>query len=138
MSEIDRIKELQEMSQQELIEIILKLEKDKVHNERGAGRKSKFNKEQRKQIELERSKGKSIRAIAKEFNCSPALIHKIIHQGWYNDDIDTLRRKVELREKTIKELKFTKEGGFYKEWEQMKDRLKELEEEQNSKNNPTK
>ena len=49
MSEIDRIKELQKMSQQELIEIILKLEKDKVHNERGAGRKSKFNKEQRKQ-----------------------------------------------------------------------------------------
>ncbi|MGM9532199.1 helix-turn-helix domain-containing protein [Intestinibacter sp.] len=138
MSEIDRIKELQKMSQQELIEIILKLEKDKVHNERGAGRKSKFNKKQIKQIELERSKGKSIRAIAKEFDCSPALIHKIIHQGWYNDDIDALRRKVELREKTIKDFGFIKEGETYKEWEQMKAHLKELEEKQRSEQNSKK
>lgn len=128
MGKIDKIKELQKMSKEELIYLILDLEKDKVHNERGAGRKSKFNKDQIRQIELERANGKSIRAIAKEFDCSSALIHKIIHQGWYNNDIDTLKRKVELRGKTIKEFGFIKEGETYKEYEQMKARLKELEE----------
>ena len=53
-----------------------------------------------------------------------------MHQGWYNDDIDTLKRKIELREKTIKEFKFIKDGGVYKEYQQMKIRLKELEEKQ--------
>lgn len=81
MGEIDRIKELQKMSKEELICLILDLEKEKTHNERGAGRKAKFNKEQIKQIEIERSKGKSIRTIAKEFNCSPSLVHKLVHQG---------------------------------------------------------
>lgn len=130
MGEIDRIKELQKMSKEELICLILDLEKEKTHNERGAGRKAKFNKEQIKQIEIERSKGKSIRTIATEFDCSPSLVHKLVHQGWYNDDIDTLKRKIELREKTIKEFGFIKEGGVYKEYEQMKIRLKELEEKQ--------
>lgn len=134
MGEIDRIKELQELSKEELICLILDLEKEeknqKIKNERNAGRKNKFNKEQIKQIQLERSKGKTIRNIAKEFNCSAALVHKLINENnnWFNDDIDTLRRKVELRGKTIKEFGFIKEGGVYKEYEQMKTRLKELEE----------
>ena len=120
MSEIDRIKELQKMSQQELIDLVLKLESgvrqlkndvnrlegenekitvqkdkyktdakkykeniksnEKKHNERGAGRKNKFTSEQVKEIQLERDKGKSIRAIAKEFNCSASLVHKLIHK----------------------------------------------------------
>lgn len=49
-------------------------------NHRGAGRKEKFNKEQTQQIIEARKQGKSIRVIAKEFNCSAALIHKIINK----------------------------------------------------------
>lgn len=50
------------------------------HNYRGAGRKNKFNKEQVKQIQAAREQGKSIRAIAEEFNCSVGLIHKLINE----------------------------------------------------------
>lgn len=53
--------------------------KDKVHNERGAGRKPKFNKEEIEEIQKYRLKGNTIRDIAKEFKCSVGLIHKIIN-----------------------------------------------------------
>ena len=46
-------------------------------NDRGAGRKEKFDNEQRDQILKARKEGKSIRTIAKEFNCSAGLIHKL-------------------------------------------------------------
>lgn len=51
-----------------------------IHNERGAGRKNKFTTEQIQQIKEARAKGKSIRAIAEEFNCSVGLIHKLINE----------------------------------------------------------
>lgn len=54
-------------------------------NYRGAGRKNKFNEEQVKQIQEARIEGKSIRAIAKEFNCSTGLVHKLINK---NKDIN--------------------------------------------------
>lgn len=127
MGEVERIKELQKMSKEELICLILDLEKEKKHNERGAGRKSKFNKEQIQQIQLERAKGKSIRVIAEEFGCSVGLVHKLINEGWYNKDIDTLRQIIKLREKTIKEFGFIEEGGVYQEYLKMKERLEELE-----------
>ena len=103
--------------------------KPKKHNERGAGRKSKFTKEQVKQIEIERAKGKSIRAIAEEFGCSVGLVHKLISKSnnWYNDDIDTLRRRIELRGKTIEEFGFIEDGGTYQEYLKMKERLEKLE-----------
>lgn len=49
-------------------------------NDRGAGRKEKFNKEQIEQILEARRQGKSIRVIAKEFSCSAGLIHKILNE----------------------------------------------------------
>ena len=52
----------------------------KEHNERHAGRKNKFNKEQEQQIIEARNEGKSIRAIAKEFECSIGLVHKLINK----------------------------------------------------------
>lgn len=48
------------------------------YNARGAGRKSKFNKEQEQTIRLEREQGKSIRQLAKDYGCSVGLIHNII------------------------------------------------------------
>ena len=47
-------------------------------NDRGAGRKEKFTDEQIEQILKARREGKSIRTIAKEFNCSAGLVHKLI------------------------------------------------------------
>lgn len=47
-------------------------------NDRGAGRKEKFTDEQIEQILKARREGKNIRIIAKEFNCSAGLVHKLI------------------------------------------------------------
>lgn len=46
-------------------------------NDRGAGRKEKFDNEQRDQILKGRKEEKSIRTIAQEFNCSAGLVHKL-------------------------------------------------------------
>ena len=50
------------------------------HNERGAGRKSKMTTWQIESIKAKRQQGLSIREIAKEFDCSVGLIHKIINE----------------------------------------------------------
>ena len=47
-------------------------------NDRGAGRKEKFSNEQIELILKARREGKSMRTIAKEFNCSAGLVHKLI------------------------------------------------------------
>lgn len=49
---------------------------------------------------------------------------------WLYDDINTLKRKIKLREDEIKRLNYSKDSDFYKEYEKMKIRLKELEKEQ--------
>lgn len=67
-------------NREEREEIKRKKEQLQKHNERGAGRKNKFNTEQIQQIKEARAEGKSIRAIAQEFNCSVGLIHKLINE----------------------------------------------------------
>lgn len=62
------------MKKAELIEYIQELE-----SKLNAGRKEKFNEEQVNQILEARKEGKSIRAIAEQFECSIGLIHKIIN-----------------------------------------------------------
>ena len=57
-----------------------KIECSTIKNERGAGRKKKFNTEQVNAILEARDEGKSIRSLAKEFNCSIGLIHKLINE----------------------------------------------------------
>ena len=52
----------------------------KIHNERGAGRKEKFTKEQKEQIKRLRADGKTIKEIAEIFKCSAGLIHKLISE----------------------------------------------------------
>lgn len=49
----------------------------KVKNGYRGGRKEKFNKEQVELIKQARKENKSIRTIAKEFDCSIGLVHKI-------------------------------------------------------------
>lgn len=57
-----------------------KIECSTIKNERGAGRKNKFTTEQVNAILEARDEGKSIRSLAKEFNCSIGLIHKLINE----------------------------------------------------------
>lgn len=66
--------DLEKMKKAELIDYIQELE-----GRLNAGRKEKFNKEQVQQILEAREQGKSIREIAKEFQCSVGLIHKLIN-----------------------------------------------------------
>ena len=67
-------KGIEKMKKAELIEYIQELE-----SKLNAGRKEKFNEEQVNQILEARKEGKSIRAIAEQFECSIGLIHKIIN-----------------------------------------------------------
>ena len=50
------------------------------HNERGAGRKSRFTQSEIETIKMYRLQGKTIREIAEMFKCSVGLIHKIINE----------------------------------------------------------
>ena len=56
------------------------INEDKTHNERGAGRKSKFTDLEKETIRMYRIQGKTIKDIAEMFNCSVGLIHKLINE----------------------------------------------------------
>ena len=71
MTEKSINRQLEKMKKAELIEYIQELE-----SKLNAGRKEKFNEEQVNQILEARKEGKSIRAIAEQFECSIGLIHK--------------------------------------------------------------
>ena len=68
----------------ELEERIIDLESancvQKIKNERNAGRKKKFTKDEIATIDMLHLQGKSIRAIAKEMNCSVGLVHKLLNE----------------------------------------------------------
>lgn len=53
----------------------------KAKNGRGAGRKKKFDDEVIAKIIQARKENKSVRTIAKEFNCSIGLVQKIITEN---------------------------------------------------------
>ena len=74
MTEKSINRQLEKMKKAELIEYIQELE-----SKLNAGRKEKFNEEQVNKILEARKEGKSIRAIAEQFECSIGLIHKIIN-----------------------------------------------------------
>lgn len=61
-------------------EKIQKLNNEKVHNERGAGRKQEIAEEERAEIKRHRAEGKTIKEIATLFNRSVGIIHKIINE----------------------------------------------------------
>lgn len=53
----------------------------KLINERGAGRKSKFTPETIKDIIWYRENGRTISQLAKMYDCSTGLIHKLINEN---------------------------------------------------------
>lgn len=57
-----------------------KLTNEPKHNERGAGRRTKFTDEEIKKIKEDRLQGKTIKELAAQFNCSVGLIHKLINE----------------------------------------------------------
>ncbi len=56
-----------------------KLNSELKHNERGAGRKPKLTDKQRQQVIAMHKEGYSMGNIAKKFNISKGLVHKVIH-----------------------------------------------------------
>ena len=54
------------------------LEEHTKHNARGAGRKSKFSLVEVIHMKILHERGKSMREIAKEFNCSHSTVSKLI------------------------------------------------------------
>lgn len=96
IKEIEQLKTINAMNERtiknfetdktKLIERLEKLQKlineqpKVVHNARGAGRKNKFNSTEIEEIKAMYADGKSMRAIAKEKNCSSALVCKLINK----------------------------------------------------------
>lgn len=72
----DLIKEIQELKNTS----IHKLNNEKKHNERGAGRKARFTNSEVETIKMYRLQGKTIKEIAEMFSCSVGLIHKLINE----------------------------------------------------------
>ncbi len=56
----------------------------KVHNERGAGRKSRFTDQEKETMKLYRIQGKTIKEIAEMYSCSVGLVHKLITEDKIN------------------------------------------------------
>lgn len=57
-----------------------KLNNQKKHNERGAGRKAKLTEAEISMIQMYRLQGKKLKEIADMFQCSVGLIHKLINK----------------------------------------------------------
>ena len=68
-SKIKRVEEINNLKKNSLI-----------HNARGAGRKAKFTDDQVDEIRRLREDGNTIKEIAKRYNCSVGLIHKLINE----------------------------------------------------------
>lgn len=76
--EIHKLKsEIQELKNENL-RLINNSKIHKLKNERGAGRKQKFNDNDIEVIKMYRLQGKTIKEIADIFDCSVGLIHKIV------------------------------------------------------------
>ena len=56
----------------------------KIHNERGAGRKSRFTDQEKETMKLYRIQGKTIKEIAEMYSCSVGLVHKLISEDKQN------------------------------------------------------
>lgn len=59
---------------------IHELVNEKVHNERGAGRKIRFTDQEKETIKMYRLQGRTIKELAEMFCCSVGLIHKLINE----------------------------------------------------------
>lgn len=80
-----KIKQLEEEIQKlkyenELLRSNRDIPNKKVHNERGAGRKSKFTDQEKETMKMYRIQGKTIKEISQMYNCSVGLVHKLINE----------------------------------------------------------
>lgn len=80
-----KIKQLEEEIQKlkyenELLRSNRDIPNKKVHNERGAGRKSKFTDQEKETMKMYRIQGKTIKEISHMYNCSVGLVHKLINE----------------------------------------------------------
>lgn len=66
--------------EKEIADLLDRYSITKKHNERGAGRKSRFTQSEIETIKMYRIQGKTIKEIAELFKCSVGLIHKIINE----------------------------------------------------------
>jgi DNA-directed RNA polymerase specialized sigma24 family protein len=62
---------------------------EKQHNERGAGRKTRFTDQEKATIQMYRLQDKTIQELADMFCCSIGLIHKIINENKEKSDMYT-------------------------------------------------
>ena len=53
---------------------------DKIHNERGAGRKSRFSDMDKEMMRMYRIQGCTIKEISEMYSCSVGLVHKIVSE----------------------------------------------------------
>lgn len=119
---------------------------NRVKNERGAGRKRKFNDVQVEQIKELRAQGISIKNIANEFGCSVGLIHKILSDEQYpkvkenkpyktrelkDYSIQDLKNLISLKKHTIEALNIPEDSDQYKDYLKV---VQELERRENIEN----
>lgn len=118
-----------------------------VKNERGAGRKNKFDKAQVEQIKELRAQGVSIKNIANEFGCSVGLIHKILSDEQYpkvkenkpyktrelkDYSIQDLKNLISLKKHTIEALNIPEDSDQYKDYLKVVQELERRENRENS------
>lgn len=68
------LKEIQHLKQE------VEKYKTLAESKSNVGRKAKFNQEQILEIKEANKQGKSIRTLAREYNCSVGLIHKVLNE----------------------------------------------------------
>lgn len=138
------ISEIEKKEKDEYQKKYLDIKNNKVKNERGAGRKNKFDKAQVEEIRRLRGQGESIRSIAARFDCSVGLIHKIINEQYPKEidnrpnknktrtlkdySIQDLKNLISLKENTIKALNIPKDSDQYKDYLKVVAELKSREE----------
>lgn len=66
--------------EKQIVDLCAEKDVHKIKNERNAGRKHKFSDSEVTSIQMMKLRGMSYRAIAKEFNCSVGLVHKLLNE----------------------------------------------------------
>lgn len=77
---IERLEREKEEYKRLYEEALKEIETLKKKNSRGAGRKQRFDYRDKELIRMYRIQGQTIEELAKSFNCSNGLIHKIIKE----------------------------------------------------------
>ena len=73
-------RKIQKFNERENSSNIQELIIEKQHNERGAGRKTRFTDQEKETVKMYRLQGKTIKELAEMFCCSVGLIHKLINE----------------------------------------------------------